>query len=263
MSALSNLLALLLVCSLLLLLSLLLSLTNSNCVFDPWDVLHTILEQLGQGLVLSRTDLLLLFGLLLNHDRHPSALSALAGCSAAAPDGNLEQGLGLIEGLQKVTYGGGQPLSRSTSPSRERMLAMLTACLTLTSEKLFMMISETGPRLPIPCQTLTISTSKFFISDQAFVQRGPGVDVNVTEVGLQPDLLANAREPLVDKERMAEDRCEELGREVVDGELGRKSEAIELDGCYRVFLVVEVAVGGHVDGISFDVMVQELLTSGG
>lgn len=125
------------------------------------------------------------------------------------------------------------------------------------------------------------------------MQRSPGVDVDVTEVGLQPDLLANAREPLVDKEvfggrassrclfehlggvqdagneavvalwkRMAENRCEELGGEVVDGELGRKSEAIDLDGSHVVSLVVEVAVGGHVDGVGFDVMVQELLTSG-
>lgn len=36
--------------------------------------------------------------------------------------------------------------------------------------------------------------------DQALVQRGPGVDVSVTEVSLQPDLLSNARKPLVDSE---------------------------------------------------------------
>lgn len=118
------------------------------------------------------------------------------------------------------------------------------------------------------------------------MQRGPGVDVDVIEVSLQPDLLSNARESLVDSEvsrartssggflehpggvhdagdeavaavwkRMAKNVCEEDVRKVVDGELRRMSEAVELDESHALLLVVEVAVGGHVDGIGCDVMV--------
>lgn len=61
---------------------------------------------------------------------------------------------------------------------------------------------------------------------------------------------------------MAENGCEKEVGEVVDGKLWRKREAIELDRCHALLLVVEVAVGRHFDGAGCDIMVKELLCNG-
>lgn len=116
--------------------------------------------------------------------------------------------------------------------------------------------------------------------DQTSVQWRPGIDVNMTEVSLEPHLLANMQELLVDeeesrgracgrgflehlccvhdagdetiaavRERMAEDCCEEILGEVVEGGFGagemEVGEVGKGTGCHAVLLPFEGAVSSH------------------